>query len=128
MPLLRSSGRRGNDAGVVDDMIYANDDSTGGARGPSPLGEEIRRRARRGAVIVGVSVFAAMLAIAIIMRVSHFRVFRWDAIGLVSRFDLMIVLVAALAGAVVGAVTGAILAIVSRPSKESREPEKHPLD
>ncbi len=109
-------------------MIYTRDESERGARGPSPLVKAIRRRARRGAVIVGVSVFVAMLAIAIIMRVSQFRILRWDAIGQVSRFDLMFVLVAALAGGVVGAVTGAILAIVSRPSKENREPEKHPLD
>ncbi len=43
-------------------MISGRDESGRDARGPSPLGEAIRRRARRGAVIVGVSVFVAMLA------------------------------------------------------------------
>jgi hypothetical protein len=94
----------------------------------SPLGAEIRRRARRGAVIVGASVFTAMLLIALILRVNQFRMFRWQAIGLLLRFDLLIVLCASIAGALVGAATGALLALLSRLPNERREPEKHPLD
>jgi hypothetical protein len=109
-------------------MIYGRDESGREERGASPLGAEIRRRARRGAVIVGASVFVAMLMIAIILRVSQFRTIRWEAIGMLARFDLLIVFFAAVAGAIVGAATGALVALVFQPRKATREAEKHPLD
>jgi hypothetical protein len=106
-------------------MIYSRDES---GHAPSPLGEAIRRYAKRGAVIGAVSVFVAMLILAVTVRILHLKANWWDAITLSVQFDWFLAVIAAGPGALVGSVIGALLALLGLRPKLRREPEQHPLD